>query len=126
MSSPAGTYDDTAGIPWDSPVVTIGETAFIAEDFTPDEGSSTEVSGNINKVPRAARHTRTLITGSCTLLFPAGSDLTHTPALFATFSAMYRGAAKNWVITKVGTPQKAGMETKLSIGITELLNAPAT
>ena len=126
MSSPTGTYNDLgAGIPWDSFTAAIGSGGtYIFEDFTPNEGSSTQVSNNEVGVPRAARHTKTLITATATVLFPAATtSLSTAPLLFATFPTTYRGTAKTWIITKVGIPQRAGMETKLSIECAEQLNA---
>ncbi len=117
----AGVYDDTNNIPWDSQLVTIGGTAFIAEDFTATEGSNTVVSNNVSGVPRAARHMKTLITGSATLQFPTGSDLTKLPTILQTFTAQYRGTAKTWVLTEVGEPQKSGQETKVPIKFAEAL-----
>ena len=118
-----GYFDDTGGIPWDTQAVSIGSKTFILEDFSPTEGSATQVSGDQSLVPRAARHTRTLITGSLTAQFPTGSTLSDTPPLFTVFTASYRGATKKFVVTEVGPAQKSGMETKCSCKIAEVLNA---
>ena len=123
MADPAGTYND-GGYLFDSQDITIGGTIFIAEDFAPMDDATTDVTLGVNATPRGARHRKTLMEFSGTLQFPSGADLSQTPAQFATFSAQYRGAAKNFILKSVGTPQKTGQETKVTVKICELINAP--
>ncbi len=123
MPDPAGTYNQDGILLMDSFTASVGGTTFIFESFDPDEGSATDVSLNEVGVPRAARDRKTLITGTATLQYPTGATTdTTTPLLFAPFTAPYRGVQKNWIITKVGEPRKAGAETKVSINFREKLN----
>ena len=119
----ANTYMDDGALPFDSQTVTIGQNVFLAEDFSPTEGSNWVQSNNIDGSPRGGRDIRTVITAQCTFLFPSGATLDQTPALFTVISLKYRNVAKNFVITEVGIPQKSGQETKLAVKIRELLNA---
>ena len=111
--------------PYDSQVVTVNGHAFILEEITFTEGSKFNVSNNEFGVPRGGRDTREVITASCTAQYPSGGDVTQTPALFAVIPLIYRGnsSAKNFILTEVGIPQKAGMETKSAWKLREQLNA---
>ena len=125
MSAPAGTYHDGDFL-WDSVEVTLNSKTFIFESWDPMEKATTDVSNNVNAVPRGARHRRTLMEFPAVCQFPSGSTLADKPAQFTTFTAPYGGVTKNWVIKEVGTPMKVGQEIKCNCTIAELINAPAS
>lgn len=120
MAIPAGaTYADGA-IPWDSQTATIGGTTFILEDFSPEESSTFQRSNDQYGIARGGRYTKDPITATCTALYSVGGTQT-LPSLFAVVSLQYRGVAKDFILMKIGTPEKAGMEQKVSMSFQEKL-----
>ena len=117
------TFFDDGALPYDGQLVTIDGTEFIFEDFSPVEGSHFNQSNGVTAAPRGGRDIRDVITASCMAQFPSGATLDKTPELFTVITLQYRAAAKLFVITEVGTPQKSGQETKVSLKVRELLNA---
>ena len=117
------TYFDDGALPFDGQDVTIGGLVFIFEDFSPEEGSHFVQSNQGAGAPRGGRDIRDVITAQCMAQFPSGATLDKTPALFTVITLVYRGVAKQFVITFVGTPQKSGQETKVSLKVRELLNS---
>ena len=118
-------YDDTGGIPWDAPLLTInGKDGWIAEEWQYTEGSNTNVSNNQKAAVRGAKHMATLGTGSATLQFPTGATKADTPKRYQTFEGEdNQGVAKTFVLTKVGKARKSGQETKVSVEFAEVKNA---
>ena len=114
-------YDDSGGIPWDSQLATIGSKSFILEELQFTEPSNFVQSNNVNGAPRGGRDIAGVITGSATAQFPSGATMADVPKRFAEVTLKYRSADKVFVITEVGTPQKAGQETKVSLKLREKL-----
>ena len=117
------TYFDDGGLPYDGQLVTIGTKTFIFEDFSPVEGSHFVQSNDVNGAPRGGRDIADLITCSATAQYPSGATMADTPARFTVVSLQHRGAAKQFVITEVGIPQKTATEIKVSLKLRELLNS---
>ena len=121
-ASADNTYFDDGSLPYDGQLVTIGELEFIFEDFSPVEGSHFNQSNLVTGAPRGGRDIRDVITAQCMAQFPSGATLDQTPALFTVITLQFRAVATKFVITEVGTPQKSGQETKVSMKVRQLLN----
>ena len=98
----ADTYNDLGGAPFGSIVVTLGGTAYVAEDIDFEEGVNSVIRRNEVNVPNGAMHIKALIKAPMTLQLASGA--TPIPNRFDVVTLTFRGASKQFIITKVNQP----------------------
>lgn len=112
-------YND-GNIPFGSVVVTLSGTPYVAEDIDFDEPSTSIIRRSEINVPNGAVHIKDIIKAPMTLQL--ASNVTPIPARFAVVSVSFRGASKDFVVTRVGQPYKQDDIRKIKVEITEKLN----
>lgn len=125
MADPAGTYSDGA-LKFGSQILTIkdssgSDVAYIAEDFSLEQGAKFLVTNNEVGVPNKQTGIKEIPTGSATLQFPALD--TKEPKLFAEFTAVCASGNKTLIVAKVGEKYSADGEAKINIDVRLKLNA---
>lgn len=115
----ADVYND-GDLYYGSQVITLAGTSYVAEEIEFEETNKTLDRSDELGNPNGAVYIRQKTTGKMTLqLLSSGTAI---PEINATLAVDFRGVSKDFIVTKVGQPQKNDEIRKLQLEIAEILN----